>query len=370
MIVGEGPGETEDSKGKPWQGRAGRLLQGALRSLSLDLARDCVSLNAVNCRPPNNRTPTGYEVACCRAKIVNPAIEKYAPRIIMLMGGSAVASVLGPLCANALGDSIGKWRGFTIPVSEWGAWVCPTYHPSYVMREEKRIEIDTIWRQDIKQALGLLNTSVSAPEDLRSKVTPLHVEVEILKAIYAAHDAEFLSYDYETTGLRASLHKIICVSFATSPTRAYAFMMPESGPIPSAWKMLMARSKVKKISHNMKFENEWTCRHFQVEEIAWAWDSMIAAHVVDNRVGICGLKLQAFLNFGILSWSDLIDPYLRAIDEKDPASPNRIYEFIERYGEDECLIYCGLDSLISFRLAMKQMAFINDFSSRRLSTAP
>jgi DNA polymerase len=366
MVVGEGPGETEDERGRPWVGRAGRLLRMALDDFGLDLDRDCVSLNSVNCRPPSNRAPTGHEVACCRSKVVSPAVERYTPRVILLMGGSAVTSVLGPLCPEALGassgkkkaPSIGKWRGMTIPVPEWGAWVCPTHHPSYVLREEKRPEVDTVWRQDVRRALKLLDTPVPPPEDLRSEVEVLRVEVDILRAIYHAHDAQLLSYDYETTGLRASLHKIVCVSFATSADKAYAFMMPESGPIRGAWSKLMVRHRVGKISHHMKFENEWTIEHFEVEEINWAWDSMLAAHVVDNRVGICGLKHQAFLNFGIRSWDGLIAPYLESVDEKDPTAPNRIWEFIERYGEEECLIYCGIDSLVAFRLAMRQREII------------
>jgi DNA polymerase len=367
MVVGEGPGETEDERGSPWVGKAGRLLRDALGDLGVDLDLDCVSLNAVNCRPPKNRTPTGHEVACCRAKIVNPAISKYAPRIILLMGGSAVASVLGQLRPEALGASggkgktpaIGKWRGFTIPVPEWGAWVCPTYHPSYVLREEKRAEVETVWRQDVRRALGLVDSLVPPPEDLRSKVEVLRVEVDVLRAIYAAHESPLVSVDYETTGLRASLHEVVCASFASSPDRAHAFMMPKSGPIPGAWAALMARREVGKVSHNMRFEDSWTREYFVVEDVNWAWDSMLAAHVVDNRVGICGLKLQAFLYFGIQGWGDLIDPYLRAVDERDPSSPNRIREFIERHGEDECLTYCGIDSLVSLRLAMRQMEFIN-----------
>jgi uracil-DNA glycosylase family 4 len=371
MVVGEGPGETEDERGRPWVGRAGRLLRDALDDLGLDLDRDCVSLNAVNCRPPSNRTPTGHEVACCRVRIVSPAVERYAPRVILLMGGSAVASVLGPLCPEALGASsgrkkappVGRWRGFTIPVPEWGAWVCPTYHSSYVLREEKRAEVDTVWRQDVRRAVGLLDVGIPPPEDLRSKVEVLSVEVDILRAIYLAHEAELMSYDYETTGLRASLHEIVCVSFATSADRARAFMMPDSGPIPGAWAKLMSDPNVGKISHHMKFENEWTIEHFGVEEINWAWDPMLAAHVVDNRVGICALKLQAFLTFGIRSWEDLISPYLESADARDPSAPNRIWEFIERYGEEECLVYCGIDSLVAFRLAMRQREIIGEAAS-------
>lgn len=354
MTVGEGPGEIEDRDGAPWRGRTGRLLQDTFHDFGFDLVRDCISLNAVNCRPPKNRAPTSFEISCCREVKVTPALLQYNPRVILLLGGSAVASVLGPLCSNALGDSVGKWRGFAIPIPEWGAWVCPTYHPSYIAREN-RAEVTTVWRQDIKRGLDLLDAPVPASENLRDKVIALHNETDILKAIYKAHEAKFVSYDYETTGLRPNLHKIICASFATSEDQAFAFMMPDKGPIPGAWKALMARSKVGKISHNMKFENDWTLEHFEVEKINWVWDSMIAAHVVDNRVGICGLKLQGFLNFGLQSWDDLIAPFLRSVNERDPSSPNRILEFIDQYGPDECLIYCGIDSLVAFRLAMKQM---------------
>lgn len=358
MVIGEGAGAQEDRVGKPWQGPSGELVQDVVRDCGLDLFRDCVSLNAVNCRPPDNRTPTGHEVACCRARIVSPAIAEHAPRVIVLMGASALASVLGPLCSNALGDSIGKWRGIAVPVPEWGAWVCPTFHPSYVLREDKRPEISTIWKQDVRRAIGLLDEPVPVVDDLSSRVEVLTDEGAILRAIYAAHDAEFLSFDYETTGLRTSLHELVCASFATSTDRACAFMMPKDGPIPGAWAKLMSDQNVGKISHNMKFEDSWTLEHFEVGEINWAWDSMIAAHVVDNRVGICGLKLQAFLTFGIQSWDDVIEPYLKSIDDKDLRAPNRIWEYIATYGERDCLVYCGLDSLTAFRLAMRQRNII------------
>jgi hypothetical protein len=52
MIVGEGPGKTEDRRGKPWQGRAGGVVKGALEDLGINLFEDCVSVNAVNCFPP------------------------------------------------------------------------------------------------------------------------------------------------------------------------------------------------------------------------------------------------------------------------------------------------------------------------------
>lgn len=362
MTIGEGPGADEDRLGKPWQGRTGRLLSEALSGMGIELERDALSLNAVNCRPTddkgNNREPSEHELACCRAQVVFPAIERERPKVILLMGGSATSSVLGSLTPD-LDGRINKWRGWQIPVPEWGAWVCPTFHPSYVAREDGRPEIDTVWRQDLKAAVGLLDRPAPpSTASLRDRVTLLRSEEAILTTIAKAHEAECLSFDYETTGLRARLHKLVCASFATSADRAYAFMWRGSERVKEAWHGLLSDDRVGKVSHNLKFEDQWSREHVGVERIRWEWDGMLAAHVYDNRPGLCGLKLQAFLNFGIRPYDGKISPFLKAKDHADPHSANTIYDFIARYGEEEALIYCGLDSLIEFMLMERQKALV------------
>ncbi|HUC13556.1 MAG TPA: uracil-DNA glycosylase family protein, partial [Acidimicrobiales bacterium] len=350
----EGPGAEEDRLGKPWQGKAGKVLQEALSDLKVDLVRDCVSVNSVNCRLPGNRVPTPHEMACCRNKIVQPAIDRTKPRVVILLGGSAVSSVLGSIYPGAE-EQIGKWRGNVIPVPEWGCWVCPTFHPSYIMREERRREIRTVWEQDLERAVAQLSCPVPEPEDLRALVTILRTEDEVCAALERVLRRKGLfSFDYETTGLRAILHRPVCASFAQSPNRAYSFMFRGSERVAALWRAVLEDPEIGKISHNLKFEDSWSRAHFGVREIEWAWDGLLAAHVLDQRPGICGLKHQAFLHFGIRGYDDLISPYLKSTDDRDPAAENRIFEFIERYGEDECLIYCGLDSLVEMRLALRQ----------------
>ena len=356
MIIGEAPGREEDHRGMPWQGRAGRVLASALREHDIDLARDCVSLNAVNCRPVENRTPLPFEVACCREVKVLPAIRQYRPKLILLMGGSAVSSVIGSVLAEAQNAAIGRWRGNHIPLPSLGAWLAPTFHPSYIMREEKRPEVETVWRKDIAAALPLLDEPVPDPGALRDKVILLHDERSILRALERVKVKKgYLSFDYETTGLRAALHDLVSISFAQSSDWAFSFMYPRGGPVHDAWRDILMDPAIAKISHNLSFEYEWSRFHFGVDRIVWAWDSMLAAHVVDNRPGICGLKHQAFVNFGVPSYDTNIEPYLKSRDPRNPAALNRIAEFIEKYGEDELLIYNGIDALVAYRLAQKQM---------------
>ena len=60
MIIGEGPGANEDKEGKPFVGRAGKLLDKMLDSIKLNRKNVYIS-NVVNFRPPQNRKPTDIE---------------------------------------------------------------------------------------------------------------------------------------------------------------------------------------------------------------------------------------------------------------------------------------------------------------------
>ena len=61
MIIGEGPGANEDKEGKPFVGRAGKLLDKMLQAIKLSRNNVYIS-NVVNFRPPLNRRPTDAEI--------------------------------------------------------------------------------------------------------------------------------------------------------------------------------------------------------------------------------------------------------------------------------------------------------------------
>ncbi len=132
LIVGEGPGETEDRDGRPFIGRAGQLLERMLAAIGL--ARDDVFIaNTVKCRPTfddgvrlRNRAPTPDEMTNCRPYL-DEQIEIVAPRAILALGAPAAKSFLGPKF------SITKQRG------QWfdgpsGIPIIATFHPAYILR--------------------------------------------------------------------------------------------------------------------------------------------------------------------------------------------------------------------------------------------
>ena len=349
MLIGEAPGQVEDRRGKPWQGKTGRLLQHTLRKLGVDLFRDCVSVNAVNCRPPNNRAPSPFEIDCCRAVIVGKAIKEYKPKVIILLGTVALQSFLSPRWKTDLGG-ITKWRGFSIPDQDYRCWVIPAFHPSFVARMESR-EANTIWEQD----LGLVREAMhfSRPTN---KEPDIHI-IKDLSVLNSLRDASEIAIDYETTGLKPHRkgHRIVCVGVAANEDEVFAFMMPKTKEERRPFTDLLKSLNVGKMGHNIKYEHSWTLVRYGVEIQNWQWDSMLASHHLDNRAAVTGLKFQTYVNFGVIIKDEDVSKYIYE-KQKSGNGFNKIFELLEQLGGEENLLrHVALDAHYEYRLAKKQM---------------
>lgn len=353
LIVGEAPGEIEDAKGRPWQGRMGRKLQNTLKKLGFDLFDDCLSINAVNCRPPQNRDPSPFEIDCCRIQKVSPIIKKYNPKIIITLGNSALQSVIGNTYKKDVGG-ISKWRGFAIPDYNLKCWILPTYHPSFVERNGGDA-VELIWKKDLRNALHHLNDS------LPSQINPRIKIIKDLSVLKKLDSLSTVAFDYETTGLKphAKGHRIVAASVAVSPEDVYAFLMPETKYERRPFLSLLDNPGIGKRAHNMKFEHVWSLIRLRTKVNNWEWDSMLAAHMMDNRPGITGLKFQTYVNFGVADYSSEIEPYLQG-NKKNANSINRILELVKtKDGREKLLHYVAYDSIYEYNLSMIQIEQID-----------
>ncbi len=93
MFIGEAPGGEEDRQGLPFVGPAGRLLDTMLAAVELDRSKVYIT-NILPWRPPGNRSPTDAEIAAC-LPFIERHIELVAPRILVLIGGTAAKTLLG-----------------------------------------------------------------------------------------------------------------------------------------------------------------------------------------------------------------------------------------------------------------------------------
>jgi uracil-DNA glycosylase family 4 len=122
MFVGEAPGATEDALGRPFVGRAGRLLDELLTAAGLRRA-DVWITNVVKARPPENRDPRAPEVAHCM-----PWLERelaiVQPRLVVPLGRHALKH-FAPRAK--IGDVHGR------VISAGGRELFPLYHPAAAM---------------------------------------------------------------------------------------------------------------------------------------------------------------------------------------------------------------------------------------------
>ena len=94
MLIGEGPGQTEDEEGLAFVGAAGQLLTKMLEAIQLPRERVYIC-NIVKCRPPNNRVPTPEEAEACRIHLrMQTWLVK--PKVIVLLGSTAAKNILDP----------------------------------------------------------------------------------------------------------------------------------------------------------------------------------------------------------------------------------------------------------------------------------
>ena len=150
MIIGEGPGANEDAEGKPFVGRAGKLLDKMLAAIKLDRAKVYIS-NVVNYRPPENRRPTEIEIERY-LPYLKSHIEIINPKILLLLGSTALNSLIGSevVISKARGRWIQKDIGTAKP------WIIASFHPAFLMRQPEQKKLAWIDLKMIREKSKIL----------------------------------------------------------------------------------------------------------------------------------------------------------------------------------------------------------------------
>lgn len=138
MLVGEGPGYNEDKQGRPFVGRAGKLLDKMLLAINLN-REDVYISNIVKCRPPDNRNP--YEEECKECiEYLRWQFKLIKPKIIVCLGSIASKNIISP--ELKITSNRGKW------INKNGIYIMPTYHPAALLRDTTKKR--QVWK-DLKQ---------------------------------------------------------------------------------------------------------------------------------------------------------------------------------------------------------------------------
>ena len=142
MFVGEAPGAKEDESGRPFVGRSGDFLTTLIQEIGL--SRNSVFITSIlKSRPPRNRAPTKNEIRACM-NYLERQIEIIKPQVIVLLGGVAISSLIGPWKVS---DAHGRFY------EDEGRTYFMTYHPAAALRFPK---VKTAMREDFQILLKKL----------------------------------------------------------------------------------------------------------------------------------------------------------------------------------------------------------------------
>ncbi len=134
LLVGEGPGEEEDSSGEPFVGKAGKLLDKILKAIGYVRNDNVFIANIVKCRPPENRNPLPSEIEKCTPYLFKQ-INLIKPKLIVALGKVAGQTLLKE---NKL---IKEMRNKTYQYHSIPLIV--TYHPAALLRNPS-LKVD-VW---------------------------------------------------------------------------------------------------------------------------------------------------------------------------------------------------------------------------------
>jgi len=142
VFVGEGPGADEDAQGRPFVGRAGKLLNRIIKAMGFE-REDVYICNVVKCRPPQNRNPEPDEMQTCEP-FMFAQLRAIEPEVIICLGAVSAHSVL-KLKKKV---SLGSLRQQFFPLGK--SKVMVTYHPAALLRNPNYKK--PLW-EDMKIAL-------------------------------------------------------------------------------------------------------------------------------------------------------------------------------------------------------------------------
>lgn len=375
-FLAEAPGRDEDENtGQPLTGPSGSLLRECIPDGEEEF---CSFDNVVNCRPQDNRTPTGVEIECCRPRRWK-WVEEAKPLLIVGLGVIPLSMMLGKT------DMVGmRGRMFAVKVGKHACWFMPTYHPSFILRmafkkdRPFQSKFGHCFRQDVKRAFdsveNLPNPHIDSEADVRSNIQTFDGTVDyfhkVKELLTQAIEAPVKAIDLETKGLRPyradAAIMTVAISFG-STNFSFALDHPKSGwTKPQRVKLLsLLRQLIEdgtvKVAHNAPFELEWLIWLFAdpkiVRHTAWHCTQMQAQFIDERRgkqYGEDDRHRSAYqsLDFLVKQYFGIAYKSLFKLDKKDMSKADL----------GETLIYNAADTKYTLRLHHLQKRLLEERS--------
>lgn len=347
LIVGEWPTAIEDDDGRHFIGSGGQLLEEALEELGVDMRKDCWLTNALICHPENSHKSNDREIDYCRPNLLQ-TVRELQPTVIILMGTAAVQSYISHVWKDSPGG-ISRWVGWQIPCQKPNVWICPIHHPTYLQREKNSV-LEMHWRKHLAAAVAKTSKPWAELPDYHSQIEVIMDPNEAARVLRKMQEKGGpIAGDYENNTLKPEAKGARIVSCAMSWRGKKTISYPWHGAAIQATMDLWQDPSCEFIASNLKHEDRWTRKAGATKPINWLWDTMLAAHVLDNRKGICGLKFIAFVLLGAEAWDGDVGEFLKG------HKGSHINQIDTEVDIRQLLTYGAIDTLLEYLIAEIQM---------------
>ncbi len=175
MLIGEGPGATEDTQGRPFIGTAGKFLVELLEKAGLKRS-DVWICNVVKCRPPGNRDPLPEELLACSLHL-DRQIAAIDPKIIITLGRFSMAKFMPGV---KISQVHGQMRHIRIP-GQNDRYVIAMFHPAAALHQQA---LKPVIQADFAKLPQLLEVARKGLEETkRSQAEPALIETNTTNTI-------------------------------------------------------------------------------------------------------------------------------------------------------------------------------------------
>jgi DNA polymerase len=139
VFIGEAPGKNEALSGRPFCGRAGKILDELLEEAGLR-REDVYITNIVKDRPPNNRRPTNKEVEIYSPFLIRQ-LEIIQPKVVVTLGNTSTRFVFDYLHVVGAFSAFGEVEGrqFEMFLDGHRMLLYPLYHPAYAIYQRTNL---------------------------------------------------------------------------------------------------------------------------------------------------------------------------------------------------------------------------------------
>jgi DNA polymerase-1 len=358
LVIGTAPTGNEDKSGEQLTGESGKKLKAIFRDAGISISRDCFKTNALLCNPPKGKKIGNNNINACRRKLLHK-VKKYKPEKIITLGATALQALIGDRVS--VGESALRWTGWKIPDQDLKCWIYPTYDIQQLIKNPQDKALQNIFINNIQDAINHDEEFPDYSEDKKC-VEILRTPYEACLFIDSIQEKSNSTIDIEATGSKPHYEKqeLVTMSIAIGENRSVVFPFFDDRKFRISVKKYLKNPKKKKTAHNLKYEDSWLSNKLKCPVRGWYWDTMVVAHILDNRRKITSLDDQVYFNFGISDYSSHIKNYLIP-KEKGAKQLNNIHDL----DIDELLLYNGLDTLYTHRLKKVQSSkmSIKDFEA-------